>query len=95
MPVDLRTLSGILATIADPPGLREQPRPQDPQGDFHRWFDGGAIRVVTGWEEFHFADGTLAVLSSSLLFGLSVRLPLGTWVTVKERGETPEGFRLP
>jgi hypothetical protein len=94
MPVDLRTLSSILSTIASPPGLREQPRPQDPQSNFHRWFDGGAIRDITGWQEFHFTDGTLAVLSGSLLFGLSVRLPSGTWVTIKERAEEPQGFPL-
>jgi hypothetical protein len=92
MPVDPSTLSRILSTIASPPGLREQPRPDDLQGNFHMWFDGGAIRIVTGWEEFHFGDGTLAVLSGSLLFGLSIRLPSGTWVTIKERAEESEGF---
>jgi hypothetical protein len=90
MPVDLRVLSGILSTVASPPGLREEPRAQDLKGDFHRWFDGGAIKNVTGWQEFHFADGTLAVLSGSLLFGLSVRLPSGTWVTIRERAEAPK-----
>ena len=53
-----------------------------------------SVGDVTGWQEFHFADGTLAVLSGSLLFGLSVRLPTGTWITIRERAEAPRDFPL-
>ena len=47
----------ILSLIADPPNLRARPQTGDLSGDYDRWFDGGAIRYITGSTQYVFADG--------------------------------------
>ena len=50
----------ILLAIAVTPNRRNKPRTGDLSGSFDFWFDGGAARMITGWTEFEFADGTRA-----------------------------------
>ena len=59
MTVELRAVSPVLGTIDAPPGLRTKPIEGDLQGAVVRLFDGGAIKIVTGRNEYHFAEGTL------------------------------------
>jgi hypothetical protein len=47
----------ILDMITNPPNRRECPIEGDIEGDFDAWFDGGAIRVVTGYTDYKFIDG--------------------------------------
>jgi hypothetical protein len=50
----------ILQAIAQTPNRRDRPKTGDLSGNFDFWFDGGAARMITGWTEFEFADGTRA-----------------------------------
>ena len=58
--VDANAVGKILQTIAVTPNRRDRPRTGDLSGNFDFWFDGGAARMITGWTEFEFADGTRA-----------------------------------
>ena len=58
--VDANTVSKILQAIAVTPNRRDRPRTGDLSGNFDFWFDGGAVKMVTGWTQFEFADGTRA-----------------------------------
>jgi hypothetical protein len=60
--VDANAVGKILQTIAVTPNRRDRPRTGDLSGNFDFWFDGGAARMITGWTEFEFADGTRARL---------------------------------
>ena len=86
--VELNEVARILATIAAPPNLRDRPRAGDLGGDFDRWFDGGAIRFVTGYTVYQFTDGTRATVPA-MLPHLSVALELATGqrVTVVQNTE--------
>jgi hypothetical protein len=53
-------LAHVLALIGDPPNRRRIPRPGNLEGDFTAWFDGGAIREVAGYTDYHLSDGTVA-----------------------------------
>lgn len=56
-------VAAIMATIASSPNRREHPKPDDIQGDFTFWFDGGACAEHTGSRHYFFADGTTAMLA--------------------------------
>lgn len=58
--VDENAVGKILQAIALTPNRRNKPRADDLTGNFDFWFDGGASRMITGWTEFEFADGTRA-----------------------------------
>ena len=58
--VDANAVGKILQAIAVTPNRRDRPRTGDLSGDFDFWFDGGAAKVITGWTQFEFADGTRA-----------------------------------
>jgi hypothetical protein len=60
-PLDLLLVARTLTKIATLQGLHGSPAPGDLPGSHDGWFDGGAVKRVTGWDEFHFADGTVAV----------------------------------
>ena len=95
MSADLRQVIDLLSEIDAPPGLRSQCREGDLQGAFDQWFDGGAIKIVTGWNEYHFANGAMAVVSGSLALNVTIRLPSGVFVTLNEhlKGSPPFPFR--
>lgn len=93
MPLDLHAIADRLATIASPPRERNERYNGDVDGAFDRWFDGGAIKIVTGWNEYHFADGTLAIVAtSSMLLHIEMRLPNGSYLTVAEQRKAPAFF---
>ena len=58
--VDANAVGKILQAIAVTPNRRDRPRTGDLSGDFDFWFDGGAAKMITGWTQFEFADGTRA-----------------------------------
>ena len=94
MSADLSTVTHVLSTIAAPPALRSQSRPGDLQGEFSRWFDGGAIKFLTGWSEYHFADGTVAIVPTVPSLRVDIRLPAGAYLSVSELSEAPPSFAL-
>jgi hypothetical protein len=59
MRVSEQELSKIVSAIAAVK-LRPTPKRGDLEGDYEAWFDGGAIRYVTGSTEYYFRDGTIA-----------------------------------
>jgi len=94
MSVKFSAVSQILAKIDSPPGLRSKPDAGDLEGSFDQWFDGGAIRTVTGWTEYHFADGTLAVVPTTPTLQVEVRMPSGVYLTISEQSNAPTNFQL-
>jgi hypothetical protein len=75
----------ILSLIANPPDLRDEPEEGDLPGDFHAWFDGGAIRNDTGSKTFKFADGTTAwVAVPAPYLHVQIVLPSGERVAITQ-----------
>jgi hypothetical protein len=66
-PEVFQPLAELLRCVADPPGLRQQPRAGDLEGPWEFWFDGGAGVAITGggWR-YAFADGRQAWVSGGL-----------------------------
>jgi hypothetical protein len=93
-PRDLRRVLEVLALIEAPPGLRTAPRPGDLKGNFTQWFDGGAIAVITGWNEYHFSDGTFAVVPTTPSYRVEIRLPSETFFVLNEELQVPPNLRL-
>ena len=75
----------ILGLIAQPPNLRDQPKAGDVTGDFDKWFDGGAIRFVTGTTHYQFTDGSRATVG--VLHSLSVWIEFENGACVSVRQE--------
>jgi len=74
----------ILAMISAPPNRRKRPRDGDLIGEFDEWFDGGALRVVTGYTEYGFSDGTRAVVDVHPYLNASITLPDGNRVQIRQ-----------
>jgi hypothetical protein len=94
MSVDVSVVTRVLSVIDSTPGLRSEPRRGDLRGEYDRWFDGGAIRIVTGWNEYHFSDDTVAIVPSSPILHVEIRLPTGAYVSVTEQSDPPPNFQL-
>jgi hypothetical protein len=77
----------ILSLIADPPQLRTQPQAGDLSGDFDRWFDGGALRYVTGSTQYLFADGTRASVAVMPTLVISITFASGERVGIVQERE--------
>ena len=92
MRTEFRAVAEILATISAPPGRRTQRHDGDAKGAFDEWFDGGAIKVVTGWNEYHFDNGTVAVVPTTPNLRVDIRLPTGDFVIVSEQVKAPSGW---
>ena len=58
--VSIAEIARVLGMLASPPNRRETPKDGDAEGEYDFWFDGGACRMITGWTEYHFTDGTRA-----------------------------------
>jgi len=86
---DLQRIAGILAAIGSATGLRSERRAGDLEGPFDKWFEGGAIKVVTGWTEYHFADGAVAVVPITPRLRVDVRLATGAFFSVTMEDEVP------
>jgi len=89
MNTGFREVADILLAIAAPPRRRKERRPGDVQGAYDEWFDGGAIKTVTGWKEYHFANGTVAIVHATLTLRADIRLPTGGFVIVTEQAGAP------
>jgi hypothetical protein len=77
----------ILNLIADPPNLRTQPQADDLSGDFDRWFDGGALRYITGSTQYMFADGTRASVAVMPTLVISITFGSGERVGIAQEHE--------
>jgi len=78
----------ILGLIATMPNKRDTPLGGDLEGPYDFWFDGGACRTITGWNEFRFQDGTLAQVGScNPILSVDIRFPDGRRVRVQQEGD--------
>lgn len=84
--VDIRRIAEILALIDAQPNRREQPIKTDLKGTYDFWFDGGACRVVTGYTEYAFADGTKVLRGVLRFFNLTIIFPDGIVIEMSQRG---------
>jgi hypothetical protein len=82
--VDPGAVGRILLCIATPPNRREKPVPDDLTGLFDFWFDGGAARMITGWTQYEFADGTRARVDVTPRLSVVIQFQDGCCVSVKQ-----------
>lgn len=75
----------ILSLISDLPNPRNHPLESDLKGDFHIWFDGGAVRHDTGLSKYCFADGAEALAAASLRLWVKIKLPDDREFIIEER----------
>src|SRR2546426_2432406 len=92
--VQEKQVADILRLIAEMPNRRDQRHDSDISGQFDFWFDSGACRVHTGWQEFLLEDGTRAHVACPIpSLSVSTEFPDGRRVTVEqaERGSRWSG----
>lgn len=81
-PARLDEVARLLNLIALMPGRRDRPLSADLEGPYDVWFDGGACRYLTSLNQFDFADGASAWMSTvSLALKGSVTLASGETVS--------------
>lgn len=79
-------VANVLAMVLALPNKREKPFAGDLEGPYDFWFDGGACRIITGWNEFVFRDGTVAEVGSCVpVLSVSIRFPDGRRVSVQQQ----------
>ena len=89
--VNEQAVADVLRCIATPPNKRDKPMLGDLPGKFDFWFDGGAARIITGWTEYEFADGTRAKVDSLEGLFVTVSFPDGPRVRVTQDSWGREG----
>lgn len=77
-------VAAILELIHSVPNRREKPLAGEVQGRFDFWFDGGACRVMTGWNEYTFADGVVAQVGVIPALSVTIRFPDGRRVHIQQ-----------
>ncbi len=83
--VDEKVVAGILELIHAVPNKRERPLPGDREGRFSFWFDGGACREITGYNEYVFRDGVVAQVGSCIpALSVTIHFPDGRRVQVQQ-----------
>lgn len=82
--VSVEMVVRVLDLIATQPNRRKRPRKGDVSGDFSVWFDGGAVRHVTGFSEFVFSDGTQAWIHVRPFLSIRIELPNGEHVVIQQ-----------
>lgn len=87
-PARLDEVARILGLAALMPGRRDRPRPGDLEGPYDVWFDGGACRYLTSLNQFDFADGASAWLST-VSVALKGAVTLASGETVSFLQEAP------
>ncbi len=98
LPGALSDVARILRMMAELPNARNAPLPGDVPGDergpYEQWFDGGAMRGITGGPTYWwFVDGARAT-SVMLHLGIEITLPDGRRVSVqREPSITPLASR--
>lgn len=80
----LENVSHILKLITEKPNERNKPRPDDLQGSYTSWFDGGAVNQYTGFTIYDFADGSKAIVHVLGYLYITVTLANGTKICVIE-----------
>ncbi|MDH3458628.1 MAG: hypothetical protein OER90_17450 [Gemmatimonadota bacterium] len=94
MIADIRRVANVLSAIAGSRGRRTERQPDDLKGTYDYWFDGGAYKVFTGWNEYDFADGTKAVVPTTPALIVEIRLPTGEYVTIGQQSSPPPNFQM-
>ena len=74
----------VLEMIHGAPNMRNRPLPGDLQGEFDHWFDGGAVKVVTGCTEYFFRNGVSAHVPVIPTLCVLIRFPDGRSVTIEQ-----------
>lgn len=77
-------VAAILALIHTVPNRRERPLAGDLPGRYDFWFDGGACRVMTGWNEYTLADGVVAQVGINPTLSVTIRFPDGRRVHIQQ-----------
>ncbi len=75
----------VLQLVASRPNLRRRRRPGDIDGPFDEWFDGGAVRPITGGTVFQFGDGTRAEVADAPALLITIVFRDGARVVVEQR----------
>ena len=57
-------IAHVMQVVGSTPNLRDAPAPGDLEGQFDRWFDGGAVRMVTGYNVYRLQSGARAITTS-------------------------------
>jgi len=83
----------VLQLIATMPNKRRQPIADDLPGTFDCWFDGGAGRIITGWNEYELADGTRVTVGSIPALSVTIEFPNGSRVRIQQEGQDVRGTR--
>ena len=83
-PPSLDEIARVLSLISHPHHIRDHSRRGDIQGDFDQWFDGGAVRIVTGFNEYKFNDGTTATIPVLPLLRVFIKFPNGTHISISQ-----------
>jgi hypothetical protein len=91
--VSLHDLLHILILIERMPNAREQPLPDDLEGNYDYWFDGGAMRVVTGYNVFDFKDGSRATMHEIPFFDIGIEFSNGARIRIRQQGEKRQDMR--
>ena len=81
---DLEGISNILNLIANPPNKRKHPNENDLKGDYDEWFDGGAIKYVTGSTRYYFEGGVVVHAAVQLEINFIIEFPNGKKISLRE-----------
>ncbi len=81
---ELKDIARVLQCIGNPPNRRDKPKPDDLNGVFDFWFDGGAAQQITGWTEYKFSDGIRAKDGVTPCLSITIDLPNGIRVRIKQ-----------
>ena len=79
-----RDVAEILRLISDLPNQRTAARPGDLPGEFDLWFDGGAVKYVTGSTEYYFTNGTRAWVAVLMSLNVGIAFPDGQQVSIRQ-----------
>jgi hypothetical protein len=82
--VSEQQVAEVLQRIATIPNKREQPIAGDTPGMFDFWFDGGAGRIITGWNEYELTDGTHVTVGTVPALSVAIKFPDGSRVRVEQ-----------
>lgn len=82
--VSLVEIAQILHAIATLPNQRTRPQEGDLEGDYDEWFDGGAVRHVTGYNAYEFRNGVRAWWDVLPYLSVSIELANGARVHVTQ-----------
>ena len=74
----------ILQRIGRQANLRSKPLDGDLEGDYDAWFDGGAVKHVTGVSEYVLDDGSRASVAVTPSLSVEIHLADGTGVSVRQ-----------